>query len=614
MLGITKAERYALKQTLSLLELNKRRFAWACFLGSLGLGSSVALGAVAAWLIARASQMPPVLYLEIAVVSVRLFGISKAFFRYLERLASHYLAVQGMSNLRTNVYIQLSKADPSVVASIKRGEILNRMGKDVDAIGDFIVKSLLPAVIALIVGVGTVCGIALISPSAAAFLALGLFISGVVAPSLTIRSAKIAEKADSQARTQLAELAMQMMDGATQIRTNNQSSQVFANLAEYERELNKAKDKAAYPAAWASAVDYLAMMGAVVIAAYFGIWGVSDETIAEVNLAVLALTPLAAFEATAALGPAAMQLVKSASAAQRVLQLLPLETASLEPGNNSESSRDTRSNPVASADTTAVPVELKLSRDSVILEAVDLSVAWGNGPVVAENINFTLAPGKKIAFVGPSGIGKTTLLYTLCGMIPPRSGRVLVNGKDISKLSRAEAARLVALTTEDAHIFATSVLENVRVGKGNLSPEEAVDKIKQAGLSEWLATLPSGLDTLLGSGGNTISGGERRRLLLARAYACGAPLLLLDEIGEHLDTETADYLIRELFTTQEQQGILLVTHRYTPLEKADEICFLGKANPDQAARILARGSHQYLAANCPEYAWNLKQEQLDEQG
>ena len=145
---ITTEERQALKRAIKLLELKPGTLFLACFLGAAGLGASIALGATAAWLIARASQMPPVLYLEVAVVSVRFFGISKAVFRYLERLASHQLGVSGMTTLRTNLYKTLSHSDTARIASLRRGDILDRMGTDVDNIGDFVVKSLLPAMVA----------------------------------------------------------------------------------------------------------------------------------------------------------------------------------------------------------------------------------------------------------------------------------------------------------------------------------------------------------------------------------------------------------------------------------------------------------------------------------
>ena len=186
---------------------------------------------------------------------------------------------------------------------------------------------------------------------------------------------------------------------------------------------------------------------------------------------------------------------------------------------------------------------------SSILEAKDLAIAWPGGPVVAEGINLRLEPGNHLAIVGQSGIGKTTLLYTLAGLLKPVSGSVKIDGVDIFSLPRIRAAASFVITPEDAHIFETTILENLRVANGQLSAKEGEELLKEAGLGQWISSLPDGLETELGSGATTISGGERRRILLARAMAAKAPLLALDEPGEHLDAETADALLRDLLNS-----------------------------------------------------------------
>ena len=322
---ITTEERQALKRAIKLLELKPATLFLACFLGAAGLGATIALGATAAWLIARASQMPPVLYLEVAVVSVRFFGISKAVFRYLERLASHKLGVSGMTTLRTNLYRSLSYSDTARIASLRRGDILDRMGTDVDNIGDFVVKSLLPAMVATIVGIITVVGISLVDWRAGLFLALGLLLSGLVGPLFTIRATRISQQRETQSRAQISEVAMTMVDGAAQITVDGQTQQVLSGLSKLEDQLYEAKDSSAKPAALAEAIDVFGMLMAVIMAAYFGISAVNHQSIPEVMLAVLALTPLSAFEGTAQLGPAAQQLVISATSAVRIMNMLPAQ-------------------------------------------------------------------------------------------------------------------------------------------------------------------------------------------------------------------------------------------------------------------------------------------------
>lgn len=595
---ITTEERQALKRAIKLLELKPATLFLACFLGAAGLGATIALGATAAWLIARASQMPPVLYLEVAVVSVRFFGISKAVFRYLERLASHKLGVSGMTTLRTNLYKTLSYSDTARIASLRRGDILDRMGTDVDNIGDFVVKSLLPAMVATIVGIITVVGISLVDWRAGFFLALGLLLSGLIGPLFTIRATRISQQRESQSRAQISEVAMTMVDGAAQITVDGQTQQVLSGLSKLEDQLYEAKDSSAKPAALAEAIDVFGMLMSVIMAAYFGISAVNHLSIPEVMLAVLALTPLSAFEGTAQLGQAAQQLVISATSAVRIMNMLPAQEQvkitdedehSITPHNRSTSS---------------------------VLEAKDLAIGWPGGPVVAEGINLRLEPGNHLAIVGQSGIGKTTLLYTLAGLLKPVSGSVKIDGVDIFSLPRSRAAASFVITPEDAHIFETTILENLRVANGQLSVKEGEELLIEAGLGQWISSLPDGLETELGSGATTISGGERRRILLARGMAAKAPLLALDEPGEHLDPETADALLRDLLnagSNEHKRGVILVTHRLTPLDQADKVFIMDKphGNPNEPATFVAQGTHKELLETHQGYAWSMRQEQVD---
>lgn len=595
---ITTEERQALKRAIKLLELKPATLFLACFLGAAGLGATIALGATAAWLIARASQMPPVLYLEVAVVSVRFFGISKAVFRYLERLASHKLGVSGMTTLRTNLYKTLSYSDTARIASLRRGDILDRMGTDVDNIGDFVVKSLLPAMVAAIVGIITVVGISLVDWRAGLFLALGLLLSGLIGPLFTIRATRISQQRESQSRAQISEVAMTMVDGAAQITVDGQTQQVLSGLSKLEDQLYEAKDSSAKPAALAEAIDVFGMLMSVIMAAYFGISAVNHQSIPEVMLAVLALTPLSAFEGTAQLGQAAQQLVISATSAVRIMNMLPAQEQVKTPEEDEQlSTPHNRST-------------------SSILEAKDLAIGWPGGPVVAEGINLRLEPGNHLAIVGESGIGKTTLLYTLAGLLKPVSGSVKIDGVDIFSLPRSRAAASFVITPEDAHIFETTILENLRVANGQLSVKEGEELLIEAGLGQWISSLPDGLETELGSGATTISGGERRRILLARAMAAKAPLLALDEPGEHLDPETADALLRDLLNAgskEHKRGVILVTHRLTPLDQADKVFIMDKphGNPNEPATFVAQGTHKELLETHQGYAWSMRQEQVD---
>mgnify|MGYP002754903641 CR=1 FL=1 len=231
--------------------------------------------------------------------------------------------------------------------------------------------------------------------------------------------------------------------------------------------------------------------------------------------------------------------------------------------------------------------------------------------VVQADVDLDLAPGDRLAVVGPSGVGKTTLLATLVGLLEPRDGELSLDGAPPWSARRTDVASRIILTAEDAHVFATTVLENLRVARPDVTEEEAVELLDRAGLGGWLGDLPEGVHTLLGADATTMSGGERRRLLFARALASPADYLLLDEPAEHLDSDTADALVADLLAAgkaprERERTVVLVTHRLTPLWQADRVILLSEE--DGRVRVAAAGKHEELANLIPDYHWSLRQE------
>lgn len=585
---IPKNERRALRRAVGLLEIDKSRFAWSVAAGSGAVGSGIGLSAVSAWLIARAAQLPPVLDLSVAATSVRAFGVGKAVFRYLERISSHWVALYGMSNLRTSVYASLADSPTDVVTSVRRGDLLARTGADVDEVGDVVVKSLLPAAVAVIVGIISVAIVGWLSPLIGAVLAACLLLSGLVGPYLAMRGARIAEQAQVTDRAVLTAESLTLLESASELRVSGRLDAMEKSRLATEARIQEHRDAAARPTALAAAIDTLALGISVVAALFIGTRQVMSGDLNGIELVVCALTPLASFEATTKLAEAGVQLVRSASAASRIMELL--DAAAVR-------------KPAGSSLAGAGSGEAASSSNGLV--ARDLVIGWPGEPDVAGPLSLSLERGKAIAVVGPSGIGKSTLLYTLAGMLEPHAGSVTLDGQEVSTLNREDVSAKLVLTAEDAHIFETTVLENLRVARASVTPEEAAELLERAGLAEWLSQLPEGVETVVGSDAATISGGERRRLLLARALASPADILLLDEPGEHLDGETADALIRDLLQAGEgTKGIVLVTHRLSPLDAADEVIVLG------ADGVRARGTHDALLDELPEYRWSALQEEF----
>ena len=581
-LFLTRSESAALRRCISMLQVSRSGFALSLLLGVAALGAAIALGGTAAWLIARASQQPPVLYLTVAATSVRLFGVSRALARYLSRLASHKVALTGMDNLRNNLYDELAAAPGTKLSTLRRGDLMTRAGADVDEVGNVVVKTLLPALVAAIVGVGTVGVITVISPAAGIILALCLVVSGVIAPALIARSVRLAESQGADARTDIAATSLAILEGATELSMAGTLERARHSLDSAEGELSAALARSSRLSAFARGLDVCAMGVAVIGALLIGIPQTTSGALAQVLLAVIVLVPLSSFEGVAELTPAAAQLVRSAQATTRICSLLD-EEAPAQPHD--------------------------IPEGPTVIEARDLAIGWPGGPTLATGISLTLQPGSSLAIVGPSGIGKTTLLATLTGIIPPKSGSALINGVPAWGADRDQLTSRITMTAEDAHVFATTIYENLRVARASLTRDEASELLSRAGLAQWVQSLPDGLDTVIGSGGTTVSGGERRRLLMARALAAPAPIMALDEASEHLDAATADRLMETLLTRSPDRAALVVTHRLSALDQADHVIVLAAPKPGQCATIAARGTHDEVLQTLPTYRWALDQEE-----
>ena len=568
------------RRVLPMLEVRWTRVARAVALGTLALGFSVGLAAAAAWLVARASQMPPVLQLSVAVVAVRAFGTGRGVLRYLERLASHDVALRGMAALRANLYDALARGPVTRVIALRRGDLLARVGADVDAVGDVVVRALIPAGVAACVGLGSVVLVGAFLPAAGATLLGCLLLTGVLAPWLASRAAASVERQGAAARAEVTGRALELLEDGQQLRVAGRLEDRLAGLRAADARLTRSTDDGARISGTSAAIDAGAQTLAVLCSLLLGLPAVAAGTLTPVELAVVVLTPLAVFEATSTLPAAAVQLRRSREAARRLVALLP-----------DAPSPDARLAPVGQGSGT-------------LLELDGVDAGWADRTVVA-GVGLALRPGAVVALAGPSGVGKTTLLLTAAGLLPARSGAVRAGDG---------GALFVA---EDGHLFGTTVLENLRVARPDVTADDARDALAAVGLGDWLAALPHGLDAMLGPDGADVSGGERRRLLVARALLAPARVLLVDEPAEHLDAATADALVATLAAHARDTGraVVVASHRLTPLAVADEVLLLGPS-PDAvddggAARVVARGPHADLLA-VPAYAWSAAQERTAE--
>ncbi|MFM9445242.1 thiol reductant ABC exporter subunit CydD [Streptomyces acidiscabies] len=544
------------------------RLLLAALLGSLALGSAVGLMATSGWLISRASQQPPVLYLMVAVTGTRAFGIGRAVFRYAERLVSHDVVLRMLADTRVAVYRRLERLAPAGLRRTRRGDLLSRLVADVDALQDYWLRWLLPVGSAVVVAAGSVAFTAWLLPEAGAVLAAGLLLAGVGVPLVTGAVSRRAERRLAPARGVLATRVADLLTGTAELTVAGALHRRTDEVRASDGVLTRIASRGAAATALGDGLTALVSGLTVAAAALVGAQGVVSGRLDGVSMAVVVLTPLAAFEAVLGLPLAVQYRQRVRRSAERVYEVLDSPAPVREPERPRQ------------APATPFPLAVK-----------GLTARYdGQGRAALAGVDLTLTEGRRIAVVGPSGSGKTTLAQALLRFLDAESGTYTLGGVDAYALDGDDVRALVGLCAQDAHLFDSTVRENLLLARKGADEGEVRDALRRARLLEWADALPDGLDTLVGEHGAKLSGGQRQRLALARALLADFPVLVLDEPAEHLDLPTADALTADLLAATEGRTTLLITHRLAGLDAVDEVVVLDEG------RVVQRGSYAELAA------------------
>ncbi|MEU7241064.1 thiol reductant ABC exporter subunit CydD [Streptomyces sparsogenes] len=617
------------------------RFALALLLATLASASAVGLMAVSGWLISRAWQQPPVLYLMVAVTATRAFGIGRAVFRYAERLVSHDAVLRVLAELRVAVYRRLERLAPVGLKDTRRGDLLSRLVADVDALQDYFLRWLLPVGAALAVGVASVGFTGWLLQEAGAVLAAGLVVAGVVAPLVSGALARHAERRLAPARGALSAQVVEVLTGTAELTVAGALPRRLDEVRRVDGVLTRIARRAAAATGVGAGLSALACGLTVAASAWVGVRAVADGRLGGVWLAVVVLMPLATFEAVAGLPLAVQHRQRVRRAARRVYDVVdgapvvdsspvgdgspvvdgpPVVDGALAVGSSTVmggppvvdgtlvvgSSTVMGSSPVgdeppvmerpskAGAEAPRGPYPLVLDRVSARYP--------GRREPALDGFDLELRPGHRVAVVGPSGSGKTTLAHVLLRFLDPRSGTYTLAGRDTAAMDPDAVRRLVGLCAQDAHIFDSSLRENLRLARPGASDGELRRALAAARLLTWVDGLPEGLDTPVGESGARLSGGQRQRLALARALLADFPVLVLDEPAEHLDLPTADALTADLLSATRGRTTVLITHRLAGLEAVDEVVVL------EEGRTVQRGTYAQLASTDGPFRRMLRRE------
>ncbi len=532
-----------LRRVVGLARPFRARLALAVLAGVGAAGAAVGLTATSAWLISRAAQQPPVLYLMVAIVAVRAFGIGRAALRYAERLVSHDAAFRVLAALRSDAYGRLERLAPAGLAEYRSGDLVARLVADIDGLADVWLRVLLPYAVVGVVGAGAVLLLASLVPAAGAALAVTLLVTAIGAPLAAGVVARRAERRIVPARGELAAAALELLHGAPEIVMNGAEERRLAGLGLLDRRLRGAESGAAGGAGIGALVASLAGGAAVWLGLVAGVAAVHGGHLDGVALAVVALTPIAVHELAVGLAPAAQQVSRLRVAAARVAEVLDRPDPVREP-----------------------PQPASLPAGPYGLRVRGLRARYRPaGPDVLEGVDLDLPAGGRALVTGPSGSGKSTLAAVLLRFLDPAGGTVELVGSDgsvnLASLASDDVRRVVGLCAQDVHVFDTTIAENLRLARPGAPDDQLRDALRAARLDGWVDSLPDGLDTPVGEHGARLSGGQRQRLGLARALLADWPVIIFDEPTEHLDEPTAAALTADLLAAAAGRTALFISHR-----------------------------------------------------
>jgi ATP-binding cassette subfamily C protein CydC len=550
----------AARAVLRLAQPPLRRSLPGLAAGVASAASAVALLACSAWLITRAAEMPPIMFLGMAVVGVRAFALFRSAFRYLERLLSHDAAFRQLGALRLGIFARLLPLAPAGLSGTRRGDLLTRLVRDVDDLQDLPLRVVQPLATSGLVALLSVAGVWLVLPAAGLTLLLCLVVAGVAGTAVaTVLSAR-SERALAPLRGALADGVLEVVENLDVLTAFGALDARLRQLEIDEGRLRLATLRRSTGAGVQAAVVSLAAGAATVLALVAAIPALGAGGFSGPALAVVVLVPMAVFEVFAMIPPAVSAWRQVRSSAERVATAVPERRPVEIPAED-----DLAEDDLAGTDQTAAVTAA--GRQGTVLELAGVGAGWpgATGPAVA-GVDLRLAAGDRVHLAGASGAGKTTLAQVLVRFLD-YTGSYRIDGVEAREVAPSSVRRIVGLVEQRPWLFDDTIRQNLLFARDTATDAELLDVLARVGLADWVGRR-GGLDERVGQRGALVSGGQAQRIALARALLADFPVLVVDEPTANVDAGLGERLVRDILTAAmaADRSVLLISHTPVPAD------------------------------------------------
>ncbi|MBC1500148.1 thiol reductant ABC exporter subunit CydC [Listeria weihenstephanensis] len=550
------------------IKQNRMLFLWVILLGLLTVFSTGALMFTSGYLISTAATIPEtILLIYVPIVGVRAFGIMRAVSRYVERLASHSLVLRILAKMRVRLYRIIEPQALLMRSRYRTGDILGLLSDDIEHLQNYYLTTLLPNIVAMVLYGGIVISLGVFSiPFAILFFAyIALLV--LVMPWVSLLYARGKNAYMKQERNKLYQKFTDAVFGISDWMFSGREKSFIADYEADEKLMLAAETKQARFATLRDFIGQLIIGVMVLSMVYWTNEQVVDGVFEPTFIAAFVLAILALSESFI---PVSNAVSDGSLYKDSIARLEEIEDAEL-----------------LTWEEEGALEKVAIDTQNVTLRTEKLTFGYTDVKPVLRDLDFELKQGEKIAILGRSGTGKSTFLKLVQGALSPTSGSVTLNGDDVAKL-RPQIADMISMLNQKAHLFNTTVLNNIRMGNQDATDEEVAEVAKQVKLHDFIMSMPDGYHTQMTEMGARFSGGERQRIALARILLQDTPIVVLDEPTVGLDPITEKELLGTIFETLQGKSLVWVTHHLVGVEKMDRVLFL------ENGEIIMEGTHQEL--------------------